>query len=169
MASQVPMTRSVSFLRILFPFLVLIGFFQLADRFLAPNVAPIVAFVSFFALLFGLRETVSKHHRRGIRKMKRGDFDGAKIDFENSLKFFQENEWLDKGRSIFAMSAGNMCFKEMALVNIAFAHTQSGRGDLAIETYEKTLALYPKNIIASSALKMLRSVQGETTTPAEDS
>jgi len=153
--------RTVSFIRVLFPVAVMFGFFQLADQFLPPNIAPITGFVCFFILVICLRETISKHHRRGMRKMGRSDFEGAIGDFERSLEFFEKNAWLDTYRLIFVMSAGQMMFKEMALVNIAFAHGQCGRGEKAIETYEKVLQLYPKNVVAKTTLRMLKSTKAD--------
>lgn len=57
------------------------------------------------------------------------------------------------------MTPGAMCYREMALINIAFAHGQIGNGNKAKEFYQRTLDEFPNNIMASAALKMIESIE----------
>jgi hypothetical protein len=51
-----------------------------------------------------------------------------------------------------------MCYREMALCNIAFSYSQENNGSKAIEYYTKVISEYPNNGMAQAGLKMLNSV-----------
>lgn len=46
----------------------------------------------------------------------------------------------------------------MALTNAAFCYVQTGKGQKAVEYYEKVLHQFPDSEMAKSALKMLHAV-----------
>jgi len=52
-----------------------------------------------------------------------------------------------------------MTYREMALINIAFAHSQIGDGRTAKAYYERTLRDFPQNSIARAALRLIHSVE----------
>ena len=116
--------------------------------------------ITTLSLYFVLRYTISSSHRRGIRKMKKGDYQDAITDFETSYSFFKKYDWLDRFRCIFLLSPSAITYKEMALVNIAFAHSQSGNGESSVKYYEQALEEFPNSILAKTALNMINSTKG---------
>ncbi|PHS00948.1 MAG: hypothetical protein COA78_23195 [Blastopirellula sp.] len=110
----------------------------------------------------GSRSIIPAAHCRGMRLFQNQKFEEAILAYEESYEFFTRYAWLDKYRSITMMTPGAMCYREMALNNIAFAHGQIGNGDKAKEFYQRTLDEYPNNIMASAALKMIESVECST-------
>ena len=116
----------------------------------------------YLAYSIGSRRLVARHHRAGIRLSGAGDFDAAIHEYELSYRFFSQNARLDNFRSIFLMSASAMSYREMALVNVAFCHSQAGRGLEAKATYERALHEFPESVMATSALKLIQSVESAT-------
>ena len=57
------------------------------------------------------------------------------------------------------MSASAVSFREMALLNIAFAHSQIGKGEKAKEYYQRTLSEFPSSSMANAALRMIDSAE----------
>jgi tetratricopeptide (TPR) repeat protein len=113
---------------------------------------------------FGSRMLLARAHRRGIRLAHQHRFAEAIAEYEASYDFFSRHRWLDDYRSIFMMTPGAMSYREMALVNIAFAYSQLGDGVQAVEYYRRALDEFPGNQIALAALKMMESA-AHTTAP----
>ena len=57
------------------------------------------------------------------------------------------------------MSPSAMSYREMALINIAFAYSQIGNGIKAKEYYQQTQQEFPDSGMANAALKMIESVE----------
>lgn len=106
---------------------------------------------------------LARAHRHGIHLSHQHRFAEAIVEYEASYDFFSRHRWLDDYRSIFMMTPGAMSYREMALVNIAFAYSQLGDGTKAIEYYRRALDEFPDNQIALAALKMMESVSQPTT------
>jgi len=107
-------------------------------------------------------ETFSpKSHREGLKLTKEHKFEKAIPKFENSYKFFTQNNWIDKYRFITLLSSSKMNYREMALCNIAFCYSQIGNGQKSIEYYKKTLEEFPENGLAQTGLKMLTSTENK--------
>lgn len=87
--------------------------------------------------------------------MRRGEFDAAILRFQQSLEWFERHPWIDNRRSIVLMSCSAMSYREMALVNIAFCHSQRGDGQNARFYYEKCLERFPQNGLAIAALRLM--------------
>jgi len=57
------------------------------------------------------------------------------------------------------MSPSAMSYREMALINIAFAYSQIGNGKRAKEYYERAQKEFPNSGMANAALKMIESLE----------
>jgi tetratricopeptide (TPR) repeat protein len=123
--------------------------------------------IVFVAYSVGSRILIANAHRRGIRFFRRGQYEQAIRAFEESYEFFTCHPWIDRFRSIILMSASAPSYREMALCNIAFCHTQIGNGERAKEVYRRTLDEFPDSGLAASAMRMLESV-GRTNSGAQD-
>ncbi len=84
-----------------------------------------------FDLLVGSRKLIPRAHRRGIRLSQTQQFEDAIRAHKESYEFFTRHSWLDRYRSITMMSPSSMSYREMALINIAFAYGQIGNGEKA--------------------------------------
>ena len=102
---------------------------------------------------------IARAHRRGIGRMKANEWDAAIPEFETSYRFFSNHPWLDRFRAVALMSASAISYREMALANIAFAHSQAGRGSDARCAYERTLNEFPQSSLATAALNLIRAAE----------
>ena len=108
----------------------------------------------FFGILLYLiysivsRMIIPLHHRNGIRAISRGKYQKAIEEFNESYDFFSRHRRIDKFRSIVLMSPSIMSYKEMALVNIAFAYNQLDDRNKAKEYYKRTIKEFPNSAIA---------------------
>jgi tetratricopeptide (TPR) repeat protein len=108
---------------------------------------------------FGSRSLIPRAHRRGSRLMQGQQYEAAIKAFENSYAFFSRHSWLDRFRSITMMSPGAMCFREMALINIAAAYAQLGDGAMAKHYYQRAATEFPGSVMARGALVLIESVE----------
>lgn len=99
------------------------------------------------------------HHRKGIQLYKKAQFKEAILFFERSYDFFNKHAWIDRWRSITLLSASQASYREMALVNIAFCHSQSGNGAAAKDFYAKAINEFPDSNLAKSALRLIESLE----------
>ena len=102
------------------------------------------------------KELFAKHHRRGIRLIRRGVFEQAIDCFDRSYDFFTRHPWLDRWRCLVMLSASRASYCEMALCNKAFCLAQIGEGDAALSVYRQCDAEFPHGM-ASYAVRMLES------------
>jgi tetratricopeptide (TPR) repeat protein len=160
MASNVPTIRLISWISVIpqIAFMLILIFIYHKLNLTDPV---IYGSITYLALSIALRNLVPKSHREGLNLTKEHKFENAIPKFENSYKFFTENNWIDKYRFIILLSSSKMSYREMALCNLAFCYSQIGNGQKAIEYYKKTLAEYPKNGIAQTGLKMLTSIENK--------
>jgi tetratricopeptide (TPR) repeat protein len=112
-------------------------------------------------LSYGLRNLITRSHQKGINLVKQGNFIDAIPYFERSVKYFSENDWVDKYRFLTMLSSSKMSYREMGLCNIAFCFSQTGEGQKAKELYQFTLNEYPENVLAQTALNLFNSVEKE--------
>ncbi len=110
----------------------------------------------------GSRKLIPRAHRRGIRLSQTQQFEDAIRAHKESYEFFTRHSWLDRYRSITMMSPSSMSYREMALINIAFAYGQIGNGEKAKEYYQRAQREFPDSGMAIAALKMIESF-GTTT------
>jgi tetratricopeptide (TPR) repeat protein len=107
----------------------------------------------------GSRSVLLASHRQGMRLLQFEQYDKAVAAFEACYGFFSRHPWLDRLRCITMMSAAALSFRETALLNIAFAHSQAGRGAEAKAAYERVLREFPDSSMARIALKFIDSIE----------
>ena len=113
----------------------------------------------YFIYLFASRKFIPRAHRRGIRLSQAQQFEEAIRSHEESYEFFTRHSWLDRYRSITMMSSSAISYREMALLNIAFAYSQIGNGEKAKKCYQRALKEFPDSVMATAALRMMESVE----------
>ncbi|MEM9340343.1 MAG: hypothetical protein AAGA66_16530 [Bacteroidota bacterium] len=160
MASSAPTFRKISWFSLVPQILLMAGLILGWDYFY-PSSGFLYGACSYLIISIVLRNSIAKHHRSGIQKVRAGDFANAITDFEKSYAFFSKNAWVDTYRYLTLLSSSRMSYKEMALNNIAFSYSQIGEGAKAKEYYQQTLQENPNNALAISALKMLSSTSKE--------
>lgn len=166
MASRVPIVRQLS-LGAFALHLVLLSALVWLGSLLFPESRPewpiLFGAIIFFVAGLLLRNTLARHHRRGVRFMRRGRFKEAIGSFEASVAFFSRRPWMDRWRVISLLSASRASYREMGLCNLAFAFAQSGDGGRSKETYKRALAEYPNSALAATALRLIESVEANRT------
>lgn len=159
MFSGKPVVYQVTWISLVIQLVVLQGLICILSFFVEPySYAVNIGIGLYLVIFFLLRYLVPRNHRKGMRFVKKEDYARAVGEFEKSYDFFTKYAWIDKYRYIVLLSRSSMCYKEMALVNIAFCYTQCGDGNRAREYYVETLRQFPDNEMAKSALRMLDSV-----------
>lgn len=161
MAAQIPVASPVSWFsvvpQLLLMWLLMVGYSQAGvDEFI------VCGALTYVVISLLLRNTLAWHHRAGMRLVKKHRFLAAIPAFKKSYAFFEARPWLDKYRFLTLLSSSKMCYREMALCNIAFCHSQLGEGQQAMAYYHHTLELYPNNGLAQAALRMMQSVSPAT-------
>jgi tetratricopeptide (TPR) repeat protein len=108
---------------------------------------------------YGSRSLALGAHRRGLCLIRAARFEEAIRAYQESYDFFSRHAWLDRYRSVALMSPSAMSFREIALVNIAFAYSQIGNGEKAKEFYQRALDEFPTSAMASAALTLIESIE----------
>jgi hypothetical protein len=101
------------------------------------------------------RQIFAREHRRGIRLNHARRFEDAIVHFRNSYDFFSRHVWLDRFRWLFMLTPSRASYREMALVNEAFALVQLDRREEARAVYQRALAEFPDSPVAQTGLKFL--------------
>lgn len=159
MFSEKPVVYQVTWISLVIQLIVLQAFIFILSFFVESySHAVNLGLVLYMLLLLLLRYLVPRNHRKGMRLVRKEEYGRAVGEFEKSYGFFTKYAWIDKYRYIVLLSRSSMCYKEMALLNIAFCYTQCGDGDKAREYYAETLRQFPGNEMAKTALRMLDSV-----------
>jgi tetratricopeptide (TPR) repeat protein len=160
MASNVPTVRQTSWISVIpqISFMLILIFIYHKMNFEDPA---LYGAITYLTISMSLRYFVPKSHREGLKLTKEHKFENAIPKFENSYKFFTQNNWIDKYRFITLLSSSKMNYREMALCNIAFCYSQIGNGEKSIEYYKKTLEEFPENGLAQTGLKMLTSIENK--------
>ena len=63
------------------------------------------------------------------------------------------------GKTPIVRQVSWVSYREMALVNIAFCHSQTGNGDQAKQYYRKALDLFPDSGLAEAGMNMILAVE----------
>lgn len=102
-----------------------------------------------------IRYTIIINGVKGIKFLKKGDFDKAIICFEKSNSFFLAHKILDKYGYIVFLNSSKYTYREPILINLAFLYAQKGDINKAKEYYEECLKINPQNEIAISSLNFI--------------
>lgn len=100
-------------------FLVEIGFIYFFSLWFSAKVYGLFTGVLAFSVVLLLQQyTHRRSFRRGIRHLKKNEYDAAIGCFQKSLKHFEQYPVLDRYRHLLLISASEISCKEMALKNI---------------------------------------------------
>lgn len=156
MAARIPLVRQISWLGTALTLLML-GLAIALGVYCAPENGVLWGAAAFVVYSIGSKRILGRHHRAGIAMVKRRQFREAIALFQQGLEFFDRHPWLDRFRSVVMLSASAMCYREMALTNIAFCYAQLGDGKRAREWYDACLARFPENGIAIASLRTMNA------------
>ena len=159
MTQRIPTVRQVSWLAAIPQLLVLmlamgIGWFAVQSEF-----GLWMGCGAYLLCAVSLRRVVARDHCLGVALSKAQRFTDAIPALERSYDFFSRHVWIDRYRAFTLLSASAISYREMALLNIAFACSQSGQGQLARQYYQRTLEEFPDSIMATAALRMITSAE----------
>jgi tetratricopeptide (TPR) repeat protein len=158
MASKKPIVKQVAWLSVIPQIAFLMAMIFLAGALGFQN-AILPGVIIYLAISFPLRFGIPHHHRKGIALFKQGAFAEAIPFFEKSYLFFKKYSWVDRYRYVTLLSSSQISYREMALLNIAFCHGQSGDGKKSRDYYEKTLYEFPDSEMAKASLQMFQSAK----------
>lgn len=156
MSANVPIVRQVSWSAVLIIILIWI-IFLVVFGFFIPKHGIFIGAVLFALLSIVLQQTIPISHKKGMKAIKQKDFKTATEHFKQSVDFFTKYKWLDKYRAITLLSASKMCYREMALCNIAFCYSQTMEAEKAKALYEQILKEYPDNGLAYYGLNSINT------------
>lgn len=109
--------------------------------------------------LVASRLWISRSHRRGVRLVRNQEYSSAVEAFKESYAFFEKNGWIDRYRAVTLLSPSAICYREMALCNIAFSFGQLGDGDSAEHYYRRALQEFPASGLAAAGLRLMESAR----------
>lgn len=107
----------------------------------------------------GARTFLLRHHAAGIAALRARAFQDAIREFEASYAFLSRHRWIDRHRTAVLLSPSRQSFREMALLNAAFAELQLGRAPAAKAIYQRVLDEFPASARAAAALRWLAAVE----------
>ena len=167
MAAKPPVITQVRWRAVAIHLLIYAAAVVIASLLLGRDSNPVLAGVApVFVWSLSSRYLVARHQRRGVRLMKAHEYDAAITSFEASYAFFSNHRWLDRYRAFVLMSSSAIPYREMALANVAFCHSQAGRGAEAKAAYQRTLSEFPSSGLAQAALRLIQSA--ENASPSSD-
>jgi len=154
---RIPIVKQASWLAVVPQVVVMILMIVITASIAGPRnatLAMLSAMGIFVAYVLLSRHLIPRDHRRGMRLVRKKQFEAAIPHFERSFEFFTRHIWLDKFRCITMLSASSFSYREIALLNAAFCHGQIGNGELAKQYYQKALDAFPDSSMAQAALNM---------------
>ena len=164
MATLIPIVRQASWVAMI-PFLITISVAMMFATYIAGEVGPLLGSTLVFVYALGCRTLIARDHRTGIALVKKSRFAEAIPYFRKSVEFVERHPWIDNYRSFVMTSLSAISYREMALANEAFCHSQVGDGMRARNVYEECLRRFPQSGLAIAALRMMDSaVNGQSST-----
>jgi tetratricopeptide (TPR) repeat protein len=156
MASKQPIVKQIAWASLI-PQVAVMAILMYSSHLLGAEQPIIVGAVFYLILSLILRRLIPSNHRKGFKHLKKKEFAKAIGNFELSYEFFQRYSWIDKFRFLTLLSSSRICYREMALLNLAYCYGQQGDGTRSKEYYEKTIEQFPKSEMARSSLQMFES------------
>ena len=129
------------------------------------NYSFLVGALIYFVLSMLLRKIVPADHNSAMSLLMREDYEMAQKGFERSFQYFSKNQWIDDYRVLTMMSASNISYREMALINQALCYLQMGKYEEARAGYEAVLVLFPNSRLAKQAIDYLDNPDEEEEKP----
>lgn len=121
--------------------------------------ALIAAALTYYPLAWLLRLSLQRHHRAGMRNLKKNNFSEALICFQKSELFFTRHSWIDRYRFITMFASSAYSYREMALQNQAYSLIKLNRIAEAGDVLEKLLAIAPNRDDVSHLLQEIRGTE----------
>ena len=162
MSSKTPIVRQVSWPLVIPQFLAMacsVGIVHAAIRPETFSDSIFIGLLIYLTYSIGSRQIIISAHRAGMRLIKQSNFQEAIPQFEKSYQLLNRHKWIDRYRYLVLMSPSAIPYREMALVNIAYCHSQIGNADLTKEYYQKTLQEFPDSGLANAALTMIATIE----------
>ncbi|KIC90670.1 tetratricopeptide repeat protein [Flavihumibacter solisilvae] len=156
MASKAPVIRQIAWISIV-PQLFILFLFVYGSYLIGISDFFQLGIVAYLVLSFVLRRLIPREHRLGMEQVKGKQYDSAISHFKSSYDHFTRYSWIDKYRFVTLLSSSSMCYREMALNNIAFCYGQINQGNESAYYYKKTIEEFPDNEIAKASLRLLES------------
>ncbi len=154
MAPQLPVTRSINYFFLLLQILFFMSLYFCFEA-SGSDESGLWTGMVYLMLAYSLRYFVPLDHRKGMRELKQGNYEEALTYFGKSFEFFSNHVWIDRFRVFTTFSVSRLCYREIAMVNQAFALVCLDRKEEAKILYEECLKEYPENNIVYYALKMM--------------
>lgn len=115
------------------------------------------------------RFTVNRHHRRGMRLVKRERFTEAAEAFRQSIGFWERHPVLDRFRFLALLSPTLYAYLEMGRCNLAFSLAMVGQKDEAVKIYRQVREMNPDNGLAVAALRLAEEAESPMDVPEGES
>ena len=159
MARRVPVAREIHWGYIFAQFGIFILLYAVARSITGQDFALLIAAVVYVAYSNFGRFVLAGQHRRGIVLVRKRQWQASVPHFRASYEFFDRHQWIDRYRWLFLLSASAASYREMALVNEAFALGQQGLLVESRHVYERALAEFPGSPLAEVALNLMKRAQ----------
>ena len=144
----------------LYEFLIIlvIAFFLLAWYLVVKDLqlAMLGGSLTYLTVAWALRLTVNRHHREGIRCLKKKQYRQALECFVRSESFFTRYPWVDRFRVVTLFSSSAYTFREMAMQNQVHCLLRLDRPAEAIVPLKRLLDFAPGRIDAAELLEQLK-------------
>jgi tetratricopeptide (TPR) repeat protein len=113
----------------------------------------------FLWMLYGrlVQIFIMSRHRTGMALLRQERFSEAISCFQSSYDFFTRHRWIERYRYITTFSISATTFREMALVNIAYAFIRLNDEETARGYYQRTLQEFPESTLVPRALELLEA------------
>ena len=118
--------------------------------------------LTYLTLAWTLRLTLQRHHRKGMKYMRQGNYEAAAKAFESSYTFFTTHSWIDRYRFITMFCSNAVPFRQMALNNLGLCYVYMNEGTKALEALQKLAEINPDYPNITRALKELQTHIAET-------
>lgn len=153
MASSHPIVRQVKWLYVIPQFIILILVISVF-YFIGAEEPLTFGALTYLIISLSMKIFIPKHQRKGMKFIKRGQYEKALQEFQKSYDFFLKYKWIDKYKYLILLSASRISYLEMSMLNMAYCHAHLGDGSESKELYQKVLELFPDSKMAQSALKI---------------
>ena len=122
--------------------------------------------ITYLALAWTLRLIFQRHHRKGMKLLRRKQLSEAAVSFQNSFHFYKKYPWIDKYRFITMFSSNAIPFQQMALNNLGICCLHLGRDREALEAFEKLAQLNGDSPNIHRVIEEVQKRIRETETPS---
>ncbi|MBQ2956564.1 MAG: hypothetical protein IJE08_08900 [Clostridia bacterium] len=131
------------------------------------RIALYACMLTYFPLAWTLRLTLQRHHRKGMRLLKKEQYEEALECFRKSEAFFAAHPKVDRFRSITMFMSSEYSYREMAVQNqahILFRLDRIGEAEAALV---RLLELNPAREEIRQLLDQIRVPQEQNADAAE--